>query len=211
MNYKVSILTAALLFYGTSSAIAASSTDLTVKGTITPRACTPSLSGSGEVDLGKQSAGRLNPDMPTPLDPQTLQLAVSCDAATQFAIAPLDNKAGSAWDGSADFGLGLINTNEKLGKFSVEPGNVVADTVTAQAISSTDGGQTWVKHGVGGEPWDRNSLWGTGAASDATTLIPVKDLTLDLKVSAEIAPSDGLDLSNEIPIDGFATLDIRYL
>ncbi|WP_330220783.1 DUF1120 domain-containing protein [Pseudomonas frederiksbergensis] len=47
-------------------ALAASSTDLTVTGTITPSACTPSLSGNGVVDYGKISARDLNQDTSTP-------------------------------------------------------------------------------------------------------------------------------------------------
>ena len=56
-------------------ALAASSTDLTVTGIITPNACTPTLSGGGIVDHGKFSAKDLNAGHETTALPtETLQL-----------------------------------------------------------------------------------------------------------------------------------------
>lgn len=80
MKTSVSLLSSALLLAITSSAFAASSVDLTVKGLITPSACTPSL--PGDVDLGKIAAKDLYQDSYTPLEKKTLQLSVNCDAAT---------------------------------------------------------------------------------------------------------------------------------
>lgn len=51
MNKHLSLLTAALLPTGVSSAFAASSTDLTVTGLITPGACAPALSKGGVVEV----------------------------------------------------------------------------------------------------------------------------------------------------------------
>ena len=41
--------------------------------------------------------------------------------------------------------------------------------------------------------------------------IPVQDLTLELGISPWIARADGLDLTNEVLIDGSATLEMNYL
>ena len=75
-------------------ALAASSTDLTVTGIITPSACTPTLSGGGIVDHGKFSAKDLN--QTSKLTPsQTLKLSVNCERQlTVFALTRIDNRAG---------------------------------------------------------------------------------------------------------------------
>ena len=47
MNKQLTILATALLLGATTSVFAASSTDLTITGTITPAACTPTLENGG--------------------------------------------------------------------------------------------------------------------------------------------------------------------
>lgn len=207
MNIAFKTLTAALLFAGSSSAFAASSVDLTVKGLITPSACTPVLSNGGSVDYGKISAKDLNVDKETWLDPQTLQLTVTCDAATLIALDADDNRAGSNHgDDEYDFGLGLINDTEKLGLMMLRVLNPIADGVPVRTISSIDGGVSWV-----------NSRYLTPvellapAATGVDAPIPVQVWTSDLSISSAIAPASGLTLTNEVAIDGSATITVRYL
>lgn len=69
MKTPVSLLSSALLLAMTSSVFAASSVDLSVKGLITPSACTPSL--PGDVDFGKIAAKDLNIDTSTALERKT--------------------------------------------------------------------------------------------------------------------------------------------
>lgn len=209
MNNHFLLLPAVLLLTGASSAFAASSTDLTVTGVITPSACTPSLSNGGIANHGEIPVKELNPDRTTYLPHEILQMKVDCDAPTKFALEPTDNRPGSATVASY-FGLGLINTSEKLGNFRVIPSNVMADSVSAQAILSTDGGQTWGKEGTDGF-WGVNNIWGVGATGVASAPIPVKELFLDLQVRTGIAPTNGLTLTDEVTIDGSATLQIKYL
>lgn len=209
MKNNLSILAAAWLLGGASSVFAASSTDLTVTGTITPRACTPSLSGGGNADHGKISAKDLLPDKYTYLPVVTLQMTVNCDAATPYALSPTDNQSGTGTAGNY-FGLGLINGGEKLGYFRVIPRNVRADNVEVQPIASFDDGLTWLP--VGSRHfWGSNNIWGVGAIRDSSTPILVKDLTMDLDVRTGIAPANGLNLTNEVQINGSATLELKYL
>ncbi|MVV52012.1 DUF1120 domain-containing protein [Pseudomonas sp. PB120] len=209
MNKPLSLLTAALLLTGASSVFAASSTDLTVKGLITPNACTPVLAGGGIADHGKISVQDLNPDKPTYLPEIVMQMTVNCDAATPFAINPIDNRAGTSTFGSY-FGLGLINTNEKLGNFRVIPRNVMADATKAQAILSTDGGKTWLKEGSSAF-WGVNNIWSVGALGADIAPIAIKDLSIDLYVRTGIAATNSLTLTDEVKLDGSATLQIKYL
>jgi hypothetical protein len=200
-------LFATLLITGTGTAFAASSVDLTVRGLITPSACEPTLSGGGNVEIGKISAKDLKVDENTQLADQALQLTVTCDAATLMAIEPKDNRAGSASEvDDAAFGLGLVNGNEKLGFFAMVVESAVADGADVGPIASRDGGLTWtrlmflINNGI------------TSVANSTTVApVPVQSLVADLTITPHIAPASSLTLTEEVPIDGSATLTVKYL
>jgi hypothetical protein len=211
MNKKLTILGTALLLGAATSAFAASSTELTVTGTITPAACTPSLSGGGVVDFGKLSAKDLNATSATRLPPKTLQLTVSCDAPTQFAIIPIDNRAGSsAGPGSSTFGLGLINTDQRLGHYTLKFDNPIAG-VASMLVASMDDGSTWFPHM--GVATTSPNLWLALGSNGGSGWAPhdVEQATIDITVETQIARADSLTLTNEVNIDGSATLQIKYL
>jgi len=205
MKNYLAALTATALIGVAPYALAASSTDLTVTGIITPNACTPTLSGGGIVDHGKFSAKDLFLDKSTPLPIETLQLAVNCDAATAFRLLPTDNKRGTI-AGDNDFGLGLINGDQKLGGFVARLRAPMADGVAVQPLWSNNNGGTWSKapglyHGT---------LSAFGAVGGPDTPIAVKDLLTDLRVSTQIARADSLDLTNDVVLDGSVTITIDY-
>ncbi|MBD9589630.1 DUF1120 domain-containing protein [Pseudomonas sp. PDM03] len=213
MNKRLSLLTAALLLTGASSAFAASSTDLTVTGIITPVACTPSLANGGVVDYGKKSAKDLNPTAHTPLGVETIQLTVNCDASTQFALKTSDNREGTASLGGSvngNFGLGLINANEKLGYYNMVFMNPVADAPVT-AVYSRDKGDTWNRL------WDDEPLtpayWMAFGNQSGSTWTPdfLQNVTVDIAVHTQIAPANSLTLTDEVTLDGSATLQIEYL
>lgn len=187
-------------------ALAVSSTDLTVTGTITPNACSPSLSGSGNVDYGKISAKDLNPTTSTSLEPRTVNLSVNCDAATRFALQGIDNRAGSS-DLDTAFGLGKINDSQNIGRYLLGMSSAVADGLSVQAIKSEDGQTGWVGHLF----WTPGYYVSVADKADVSQPILVKDLDMELVIGASISPANNLDLSNEVSIDGAATLEMKYL
>lgn len=203
------LLASAVILAGAGQAVAASSVDLNVKGSITPNACIPSLSNGGAVDYGKLSAKALNVDKNTRLPLEFIQLRVACDAATLFALQGHDNRGGSAppsHDGN--YGLGLINGDEKLGSYYVNLEAAVADDVPSRFITSHDGGETW-------EPWEGGGLWvgGTTAVSNNTSFTPLatKVLTAEMVIGGFIAPTNTLTLTEEVPIDGSVSVTVKYL
>ncbi|WP_438867676.1 DUF1120 domain-containing protein [Pseudomonas sp. L1(2025)] len=207
---KISLsLSGALLLAMTSSAFAASSVDLTVKGLITPSACTPALSSGGIVDHGKVAAKDLEKEHWTLLGRQTLQLAISCDAPTQLALKGTDNK-GDSHDPMNRYGLGLVS-GKKLGGYTLVLGNPVADGAAIAMIESADDGLTW-KESFPGDVWPityHASFGDRSTGSWAPT--PVQQVTADLMVETVIAPTAGMDLTTEVPINGSATLEVKYL
>jgi hypothetical protein len=207
LSKSLNALIASLILAGTGHAFAASSTDLTVRGLITPSACTPSLGNGGNIELGKVSSKDLKPNDFTGLGDFVTQIAVTCDAPTLMAIEPKDNRAGSeAMGESVYFGLGLINGNEKLGSMSVFLEKAFADGVASRPIDSLDGGATWERHFAIGP--DRIT-----SVADTSTYapIPVQAFEAQMTVSPMIAPTSGLTLTQEVPIDGSVTLTVRYL
>ncbi|AQT92737.1 MULTISPECIES: DUF1120 domain-containing protein [Pseudomonas] len=207
MNLSIKPLVVTLLLVGATQAIAASSVDLAVKGLITPSSCTPTLSNGGAVDYGKISAKDLNADRKTFLPMQTLQLTVTCDAATLMAIEGKDNRAGSDYENDQmEYGLGLINGTEKLGGMTLGLRNPVADGVAARTIISYDSGNTWAPDYMF---MDDTLL----SVADASTVapMPVQMFNADLQINPFIAPTNQLTLTNEAAIDGSVTLTVKYL
>jgi hypothetical protein len=207
MNKTLNAFFGAMLLAGSASAFAASGTDLSIKGTITPSACMPTLSKGGMVDYGKISAKDLNADKPTLLPVQKVQLTLACEGPTNAAIVAKDNREGSDFNNDhLEFGLGLINTDEKLGAMTLTMQRPLADGVAVTTISSLDGGSSW-RFGLSLERGNIVSVADTG------TVIPKMFQTLvsDIAIDPRIAPTNQLTLTNEVTIDGSVTLSVVYL
>lgn len=190
----------------TPLAQAASSTDLSLTGTITPSACTPALSGGGVVDYGKIAAKDLNQSSNTLLEEREVTLSVACDAPVKFALQGIDNRSGSSGS-SAMFGLGKINGTQNLGRYMLVMNSAVADGVPAQPIKSKDGQSDWHGHLF----WMPGDFASVAAMDNFSQPISVQNLNLELILDTYIFRADGLDLSNEVNIDGSATLEMKYL
>ena len=203
-KYFVALSTVALV--NVAPYALASSTDLTITGLITPAACMPSLSNGGVVDNGKFPAKDLNPTRGTVVGTETLKLTVACDSPTQFALNPIDNRAGTA-SLSSWFGLGLTDAGEKLGWVRVDVKNALADGGAAQAIDSEDDGNTWTYTTVSSPGY----LLSVASLADLSTPLMVQDLSMDFEVQTYIARADSLTLTNEVVMDGAVTFEMNYL
>ncbi|NVZ56889.1 DUF1120 domain-containing protein [Pseudomonas edaphica] len=209
MKTSLSLLSAALLLTSASSAFAASSIDLTVKGLITPSACAPSLSSGGVIDHGKIASKDLKPDNWTVIGNHTLQLAITCEAPTLVALKGIDN-VGDSHDPMNRYGLGLVS-GQKLGGYSLTFGNPIADNAAISVIESSDNGLTWQEN-IPGDTWPAAYLASFGDRSTGSWApTPVRLVTADLKVQTLIAPTAGMDLTTEVPIYGSATIEVKYL
>ncbi|WP_338479699.1 DUF1120 domain-containing protein [Pseudomonas trivialis] len=205
MRKSLKILMGTLILAGAGHAVAASDVDLAVKGLITPSACRPSLASGGIVDYGKISSKDLNPTKPTFLGTRSMAISMTCDSATPFALLGVDNRPGSS--SQASFGLGLINGTQKLGWFYLTWEKAVADGVEVKSVVSEDAGHTWYDYS-----WFDPGVYVSVAAIGGSSLpISVKELAAELNINTSIARTDGLDLSNEVSIDGSVTLEVKYL
>lgn len=214
MKQLLNLMVAAIALAAVGQAMAASSVDLSVKGSITPAACTPVLGNGGRVDHGKISFKDLNRTGETKLPVQTLPFSVNCTAPTLFAVKPTDNRAGSSaeWNGASSFfGVGVVNGDVKVGFYSLKMNNSTADAIAQPVIESADG-QVWF------DALDNTQVWQPGwlrsfkdVGAGAITPQPIQVMATDIVVETSIRDKAFLPANQEIPIDGSATLDVVYL
>lgn len=216
MKTLLNTLTACAWLTCACAAQAASTTELTVGGSITPMACTPVLSAGGLVDFGKISQKDLNQATGTRLPLKSLTLTVSCNAPGRFALRMRDNRDGTAHVNSEIYyGLGLDSAGNKLGVHSVsfDPKQTVADTLpVTYGTESTTGGVAWRTSNSNPIDIGSRSLLGfTDLAGSTAGPSAIQNLTSTLTLEAVINAKQNLDLSVETPMDGSATLEVVYL
>ncbi|APC15808.1 hypothetical protein BLL42_08705 [Pseudomonas frederiksbergensis] len=202
---------------GVFDAVAAGRTrEATLRARFAPAACEPVLSNGGVVDFGKLSKNDLNPDKSTRLPPRSLTLRVGCDAPTAFALIMHDNRSGSATVNSEIYyGLGTDSRNNKIGLYSlnVDPANASADSFARlYRTDSTTGGVAWSTASASPIPIGQNSyLAFTDSAGSNAGPVMIQNLSTRVTVDAVIAPTNSLDLSTAIDLDGAGTIEIIYL
>lgn len=206
MDKYTPTLGATLLIACSPGVFAASSTDLSVTGVITPSSCTPSLSSGGIVDHGKVTVKDLDPEQPTRLQTGTLYLEVNCEGATFFTLSTIDNRAGTSAIHPSHHGLGMINDDQKLGSVAFGVFDPIADTVTVKTILSRNDGTGWRPSSYLGHA----GLTSFAAMSDLVTPIAIKDLSARLSAFTTIVQANDLTLVDEVAIDGHVTLQLNY-
>ncbi len=206
MDRTTPAVLATLLAACTCGAFAASSTDLSVSGIITPASCTPSLSDGGVVDHGKLTAKDLHPDAPTSLQAGEMSLLVQCEGATFFTLTTVDNRAGTSAINPAHHGLGMINDDQKLGSVAFGVFDPVADSVPVQTIQSRDGGASWRPSSYLGHA----AFTSFAPPGGPYTPMAMQTLSARLRAFTIIVPASNLTLLDEVPIDGQATLQLKY-
>ncbi|MFJ7311520.1 DUF1120 domain-containing protein [Pseudomonas sp. NPDC098747] len=211
---KKLILLPLALTFATNAAMAANSVDLRVTGTITPAACDISMSG-GDFDLGTINA---NKETITSFTTSTKTLNILCSSDTLVGIKGIDNRADStatANPNRSEYGLGFDNIQNKIGTYWVHLGgdsnevNIGASTGTL--IRSNDNGTSWVSNAANGLKNGPNDVhsWNNTTATDGPLSVTSVSIPLDLYV--EIQPTNNLDTSQTITLDGSATIELVYL
>ncbi|WP_213878663.1 DUF1120 domain-containing protein [Pseudomonas sp. dw_358] len=187
------------------------SRELSLTATLIPVACTPVLSSGGRVDYGRRSVSTFNRATTTMLPTQRVTLTVNCDALALFALGTVDNRNGSALiDGNGYFGLGLSGGNP-VGHYALALSEIQADDWGgATALLALRGSTTW--DSVGQEvPLLQASLVGFARTAGTGGPDELAQLTSVIEVSPLIAPMNDLDVSEDIDLDGSATIEIVYL
>lgn len=212
---RLSLASLALVgFIGSTQA--ASTAELTVTGLITPMACTPVFSAGGLVDFGKISQQDLKQATPTKLPLKTMTLTVSCNSAGRYALRMRDNRDGTAYVNSEIYyGFGLDGSGAKIGLYSLsfDPKQTVADAAAViYGTESTTGGVAWRTSNTNPIDMGSRSLLGfTEVAGSTAGPTAIQNLSSTFTLEAVINAKQNLDLSQEVVMDGSATLEVVYL
>jgi len=209
-------LATALLLSTAICAHAASVVELTVNGTLTPVACTPSFSNNGLVDFGKISRQDLNVDKRTQLRDETLDFGIHCNLPARFALIMRDNREGSAITNSEIYyGLKFDRSGNKIGLYSLhfDPASTVVDALPqVYRTDSTTQGRAWSTSRSSPIPIGAKSYLGfTDVAGSTAGPVAIQNLSSRVTLVTVIAPTSTLDLSDDATLDGSATLEIVYL
>jgi hypothetical protein len=200
-----------------TAALASSAVEFSVVGKITPGACYPTLS-EHSVDFGEIKVTELERHTATQLDRDRLTtLDISCEAATLFSVRGVDDRAGSVgndWYRSA-YGLGLTDRGERIGAHYVEvhPSLSSIDGVPLYTTYSDAYGQQWDYAGAepSGIPNDGRLLGFTTKRGSGDGPVPIKDARLGLNHFVVVAPASELTLTDDVLLDGKATIELIYL
>ncbi|AFQ50031.1 DUF1120 domain-containing protein [Burkholderia cepacia] len=186
----------------------ASAADLSVSGRIQPGACSLTLGNGGTVDMGTISRKGLKGAEATVFNQHAISLAIQCQTPTKVAFRALDNRPGTSFQG-AGFGLGASG-GKSVGHYYLMPLNRIGDGV--KLVQLVDRGLGWEVTGgttsTGGIAPSWLSSW---AELGHTLPRAFQSISSTLGVSIRIAPTEDLDLSQEIAIDGSATMELVYL
>lgn len=197
-----------LLLSCTALTQAASSVDLAVKGVITPSACTPLLSSSGVVELGKIAASDISMGGMTYLPAVPMDIEVDYSAPTLFALAPHDNRPQmyTPWA----FGFAPAAEGKPMGGYWLDFVDAQADGVTPTRFYSIDNGQSW-RRASEGEQIEPRRLEAFGGLQPIG-LLPFQNVRVSILVSPFFYPgSSWLAANEEMPVDGSTTFEVRYL
>lgn len=211
----------------------AGSVELRVIGTIKPGACTPVISGNVDygiiandwADLTLASGTQANPTAVVAaagantktLPTRSVALSINCTAAIPVAIVVRDNKPASKLQGLAAkappgatedsmFSLDATNDN-KHGAFHLAMRSASAGGAPVDMITSPVGARI---------EWSRNN---SGAMATGQLLSWASSGTLQpgawtsISGTLEVTPvlTGNLDRSQDIQLNGSATIEIRYL
>ncbi|MFJ3462009.1 DUF1120 domain-containing protein [Achromobacter spanius] len=217
MTFTKKISTAAFIAAALAAAAGAQaqSIDIRVIGTITPAACTPTIAGGGIVDFGTIPGESLNQTAVTTLPKKSVPFSITCDAPTQVAISVVDNRADSVIPGiiattdANNFGLGTAD-GVKIGGYmmDMEQGTFTADGDSVFTTASRDSGATWLISNFGRLQKGELRSW---SLTEAGAPVAFSNLAGSLAVTAAINKAESLPLTQEIQLDGLATLEMVYL
>lgn len=202
-----------MLMLGLTGAHAADIANMQVTGIVAPAACTASFGDGSAIDFGSIPVTDLHddPTSSTRLPQRTISYTITCDMPTIFATSWEDGRAESGARQSF-FGLGLQG-DTPIGRYRVyqlPSSPPLADGRPATLIVSDDNGATWraVTEGV---QWRDDSRLHGYAAPGSLVPAPYAQVVGTFYVRAAISPTEQLDLSESINVDGLSTMTLFYL
>ncbi|MFJ3372923.1 DUF1120 domain-containing protein [Pseudomonas sp. NPDC086251] len=203
----------------THAAVAATSLNLSVTGTIEPPSCDIALAGTGQVDYGNIV---LNPTGITGASLQSQRkdqaLSISCLSPAYTGLRLVDNRTSSV-PGTANatkYGLGFDSANNPIGYFNIAIKDVLVDGGVGQLkVTADPTAGTWaaVSSTALIETYALASKTYAFDSATTPTTVPkaMTTMTGTITVGEQIQPRNTLDTTTEIVLDGSATFELIYL
>lgn len=195
---------------------------INVKGKIPSGPCSVTLShNNGSIDYGTIPRATLTRGSPKKLPPRYINLSISCSAAAKMALIFSDNRADSRIPGitlpdkasdNYNYGLGLVN-GKKVGGFALTliPEST-ADDKALRKIFSDDQGKTWK---LGATYLQHAGHWFSFAENNDKTLtftpIAFRQVRAQIRILTTINNLELLPDNQDVPLDGAATIEMRYI
>lgn len=223
---KKTLLVVSLLGILAGSSVAANaadnSVDLKVTGTLTMGSCTPTLAESGVVDYGEVYVKDLNATTDNTMTEQDSSLSISCQTAQKVYLTESDDRADSK-DRAVDvsslptsyyFGMGFADANSTvpIGSYAVTATGVTLDGTQGSLLMSAVGGTWGAYDSLNFEPDMGGTLGRISFSSDGSTApTAFKEAVIPLQVVSTIEDTTTLNVTDDTPIDGQATITLNYL
>lgn len=220
-------LLAVILAACASSAVAAPTAVLKVKGVLTNSACSPELSQSGIVDYGTIHTADLSDSAVNQLGQKTISLTITCEAATKVSWNLVDDRVdsragltvnnGNATGGDVSaanqtYGVGKTAGDVAIGNYSlfVKVGSVVSGTDTVDTIVMDGNNSVWTKS-TDGITQGLNNRDITIATTGSVEPLAFTTATFPLVTSLAIQDTKTLAITDDTDLDGQVTISLRYL
>lgn len=221
---KISVAAPTLAALGALTApatVQAQSIAVGIVGKIIPGACTLNINNGGVIDYGDIPAHLLNPTDYTVLPEQHVPLTMQCNAPIKLALKSVDNRTSSMIPGITqaihpdyydpqNFGLGTVS-GVKVGGYVMRTTRrtFTADGHRVEPVLSIDDGNNWVK--FGGSFTTTGKSLTSWSIVDGGTPTAFRDLRGSVLVHAVLNKGDELPLADGVPLNGSATLELKYL
>jgi len=203
-----SLLASTLLL---SAGHALAGTDLSVTGRIQSGACSIALGNGGTIDLGTISRKDLKETEETFLARPRVTLAIDCQTPAKVAIKAINNRENVVGDyGQTDYGLGPAGSKSQS-YFYFLPYERFGDGKPLLHLYSENGGQSWEAIGPANTAARMNPSRLTAWAEEGKLPQAFRTIRSTLSVPIFVPAARDLDLSQEINLDGSATLELIYL
>lgn len=219
MNKQVTLLctlAASLLF--SFSAQAAETAEIKVKGSVLPPACVPAFVSGDTVDYGTIPLSTLKSGAYAQLETRSIPFTVTCNAKMQIGITATDNRAASrlytvgALPDMHIFGLGMVG-GRKVGGYTLYLGKNMKVDGNAQSTNlfrQIGGASSWTTGVEGNARFDNNAgyIFTLGSGNTPAT---GQTWTFDIKITTYLNTLENLNVANAFPLDGSATIEVKYL
>jgi len=217
------IILATAIALSTTSAFAAETAVMQVKGKLTNSACTAELGNGGVLDYGYIRLGEMSATTNNTIGQKQISVTINCTAPTKLGFSVLDNRSDSNAQLPVDiagntgqtvkyytYGVGSTTDGVKIGNYGMWMTDITADGTTVDAIARNHdwGTDKWKKSGI-----PRSDAFQTTTFANTGTTTPIAFTTANFNFVTNLVIRDTttLAITDDTALDGQNTMTLVYL